>query len=264
MRSMSGGRSIASLCAALLAAAPVIAQANDAPRLWWVHEERAKPSMVGAYEETTKEFVKMVGDHRAAMPTFAANAYQGDDFTYIFVSPVGTMAGAGALMGEFTALFQAAPQRAMDVMGRGGATMDSVADWIIEEHPELSYRPAAPRLKPEEVGFTRVDFYYLMPGREWEADALAKEFIALWKAKGITNGWRFYRAITGPDLPLLLVASDGKDAADFAAHDAKDLAAVGAEGQALFQKALAFTRRFEQRAATVRRDLSIPPPAAKR
>jgi hypothetical protein len=37
---------------------------------------------------------------------------------------------------------------------------------------------------------------------------------------------------------------------------------VGAEGQALFAKALAITRRLEHRGGAVRRDLSLMPPMA--
>jgi hypothetical protein len=205
----------------------------------------------------------MVEENRAAMPSFAFTGFAGTDLTYSFLAPIQGMAGGDRLRAEFEALGRAAGQRMGEVMSRSGEATESMADWIIEEHPASSYAPATPRLDPAACNYTTVDFYYLQPGREMEARALSKEFVALWKSKGIKDGWRYYEAVTGPDLPLVLIQVDAKDAADFAAADAANAAALGAEGQALFAKALALTRRIERRSALRRPDLSAAPAGAK-
>jgi hypothetical protein len=263
---MSGPRKVASLGAAVLSlplvAAFAMSHGEAQPRMWWVHEERVKPGMLAQYETASLDFVKMVAENRAAMPTFGFTGFAGADFTYTYLVPIDGLAGAAVVRAEFGALGAAAGARMADVMGRSGAATESMADWIVEEHPELSYRPASPRLEPGTARYSSVAFYYLQPGREMEARALAGEFVALWKAKGLRNGWRYYEAVTGGEMPLVLIQSEAKDAADWAAADAADNAAVGAEGQALFQKALSITRRFEVRSGIRRPDLSLAPPAA--
>lgn len=260
IRSIRRATSVLALAAAIApVAAFAMAHTEMKPRLWWVHEERAKPNMIAQYEAASKDFTKMVSDNRKALPTLSYTAFQTRDFSYKFVVPIETMAGADTIFAGFEALAKAAPERQMDVARRGGAATESMADSIVEERPDLSYRPAQPRLKAEEAGYTNVDYYYLLPGREMEVDALAKEFAALWKAKGIQTPWTLYKAVTGDDLPMILVRTDAKDAADYYTQDAKDVAMAGAEGQALFQKAFAISRRVEHRSGMVRRDLSLAP-----
>ena len=251
------------LVLALGLASAAFAQAEPMkPRMWWVHEEHVKPSMLAQYEAASRDFRQMVSDNRAAMPTFGYTAFAGADFVYTYLAPIGNLAGGDTIRAEFDALGRAAGARMGEVMGRNGAATESFDDWIILERPDLSYVPATPRLKPEEMGWANADFYYILPGREMEIPALSTEFQALWKAKGIQNGWTYYEAISGEGLPLIVIRSDAKDAADWAAADAKDLATVGAEGQALFAKAMAMTRKFERRSGTLRRDLSLMPPMA--
>jgi hypothetical protein len=100
-----------------------------------------------------------------------------------------------------------------------------------------------------------------MPGRETDADALAKEFVALFKAKNMPNGYRLFKSEMGPDMPAIIVEVGAKDAADYYAQETSNRTTLGAEGQALFAKAFALTRRFETRSGWLRPDLSVMPPA---
>jgi hypothetical protein len=57
---------------------------------------------------------------------------------------------------------------------------------------DLSYTPAQPRIKEEEVGFLHWDFFYIEPGKEKEVMALAKEYLELYKSKGISDGYNLW------------------------------------------------------------------------
>jgi hypothetical protein len=128
--------------------------------------------------------------------------------------------------------------------------------------PDLSYVPANPRLKPEEQKYVRLQFYYLVPGKEMEAEAIARDYVALFKQKNVTESFSIYISILGDDLPLLVAAIPAKSPADYAAADERTNSITGAEGRALGQRALAITRRIETREAILRPDLSYPPPPA--
>ncbi|HEX7186210.1 MAG TPA: hypothetical protein VF756_30575 [Thermoanaerobaculia bacterium] len=131
------------------------------------------------------------------------------------------------------------------------------------EDPSLSYTPANPRLKPEEMSYFHYDLYYVQPGREAEADAVAREFVELFRKKGIPDGYRLFKVLMGAEMPMLAVMVGAKDAADYQVQDAKTRQILGQEGMTLFQRAFTLSRRFESHNGWWRADLSLPPAPAK-
>lgn len=235
------------------------AQETSKGQLWLVHQEVVRPSMVGQFEATTKEFVALVKQHKTVMPHFDFVGLQGEDLSYTFAVPIESIGGVDAINAEFGALAQAAGAKFADVMGRGNAAIASVGESIVREDPEHSYRPANPRLADEELRYFAYDFYYLVPGKEDEAKAVAKDFVKLFAAKQIADGYRLFWTVMGADMPMLFVEVGAKDAADLAQIDARSQQALGAEGRALFQRAHAITRRYERQRAWLRPDLSTLP-----
>ncbi len=57
---------------------------------------------------------------------------------------------------------------------------------------------------------------------------------------------------------MIVVQVGARDGADYYTSNAKALAALGEEGQALFARAFAITRRFDTHNAHLRLDLSVP------
>ena len=152
--------------------------------------------------------------------------------------------------------FKGDPKAFADLMKRGTAPVDSVREFILEEHPELSYRPEKPTLKPEDARFYHYDIYYIVPGHEDDAAAVAKDFAALFKVKGVSQGYRIFTVVSGPEMPALIVEVPARDGADYYTTDAAARAALGDAGKALFARAFAITRRLEHRNAMMRPDLS--------
>jgi hypothetical protein len=112
----------------------------------------------------------------------------------------------------------------------------------------------------EEEKYTRLDFYYLLPGKQSEAEAIARDYVALFKQKNITQRYSIFMNIMGNDLPVLVAAIPGKSEADVVAADQSTEATLGADVRPLQARAMAITRRFERRTATYRPDLSYPGP----
>ncbi len=240
-----------------LAFAGTVAQAQATPQgqLWYIHQEMAKPSMLAEWNSTTLEVMQLAAKVKA--PTLMKGVVlEGDDLTFTFAAPIQGFAGIGALSADFELMAKSDPKAFGDLMKRGYAPVDSVREFILEEHAELSYKPEKPSLKPEDARFYHYDIYYIVPGHEEEAAAVAKDFLALFKVKGVSQGYRIFTVVSGPDMPALIVEVPAKSGADYYTTDEAARMALGDAGKALFQRAFAITRRLEHRNAVMRADLS--------
>lgn len=261
---------LASAAVLAVAVAPVLAQevAPQQKMLWAVHQEMVNPAKMAEYVSTTREFVDLVATHRDVMPHFSMLGFEDEEMNFTYVVPVHDFGAIGGLDAEIEALFEkAGPEKVGDLFRRNGDTLRSIRQWVAEEHPELSYRPAKPRLALDDMRFWHYDFYYVQPGHEMEAEQVARDFATLYAAKGIADGWRFFESVMGEDLPCYFVAVGARDEADYREREAANRRILGKEGEALFARAFAITRHFESHELTLRPDLSAPvaaqPVAAK-
>lgn len=242
---------------ALSVAAGTQAQPVSAPQYLFIHEEFPKPAMIKEYESVSREFVVMVAAKKAKLPHFSASAFASPDLTYTFVTPVPNPGGGDGMYSELIALAYADPA-VMDLVERTNAIAPELKDMVVQLLPELSYVPDRPRLQPGTACFYHYDMYYLTPGRQAEAEAVAADYVKALKAKGDTTGYNLYKAVTGPDTPLYIGVVPANDAADYESSRAKRAALLGAELASLQARAKALTRRFEARQMVARPDLSVP------
>ena len=246
------------LAALLVAASAFAAEPPAPPRYVYLHQEFVKPSAIKEYEATSREFAALVTRNRDVMPHFNVRAMMSDDFAYTFAMPLSGMGDVDLVSAEFGALAQKTGAAFTDLMKRNNATIDHVREWVLEPLYEGSYRPEQPRLREDEVKFHHLDVYFLLPERETEVEPLAREFKALFAKKAIADGYTLYRTATGPDMPALVASVAARDAADYYAQARANRAQLGAEGEALFARALALARRFETRNVWLRPDLDVP------
>jgi len=248
--------------AAILVAGVVLPVALGAqqPRreLFLLYEDHVKPSMSGAYETSTKDMLKAFSDAKVSSPSFEMMAFAYDDFTtYCYLTPIPNYAALDGVESDWMKVAErVGKERWKKLMDAGAPTVDGCTEMVVEHLTSLSYIPAAPRLKASEMPYFVDYYYYVMPGREDEFKALAKQFAALYKSRGIANGWNLYQIVMGDSLPLFVVGHDAKDPVDFAEWDQKDTVALGDEAKALFGKVLAACRKVEVRPGWWRPDLS--------
>ncbi|HEX7183851.1 MAG TPA: hypothetical protein VF756_18625 [Thermoanaerobaculia bacterium] len=95
------------LLLSIVAALPLAAADAPAPKIYVLHQEVVRPSMTAVYEETTKEFIKLVQEHRNAAPTFNFNAVAGDGFTYLYVTQLPDFSALDTIPKEFEATAKA-------------------------------------------------------------------------------------------------------------------------------------------------------------
>ncbi len=247
----------------LLVSASLSAQNAPAPpALYLVHEEIAKPSMVAQYESYTRDLLAMLVAQKADPKSFGAHTYSSADLHYMFVAPLANYGAIDSMNSAWMKLASAAGAPFAQLMSRGGAAKQSWNDWIMMRRADLSYTPDNRRVKPEDIHFVHLTYYYIEPGHVADAEQVAKDWAALFKSKGINEAYSVYEVVTGQDLPLLLVADYAKDAVDFYTAQQRVMAAAP-ELRSLIARAGAATRRLEFRDVIARPDLSYPLPEAK-
>jgi len=242
----------------------VFAQPAPAPKpvFVMVHEEVVPPSMVTRYEAISKEQLGAMAAKNINDPIIAFTTFMTPDFHYLYVSRLqGGLAGYETTFNAWMALPEkVGKEKWQNLMARSVGTTSSYNDVMAMRRDDLSYMPATPRLEPEEQGYAKWQFYYLVPGKESEAEQIAKDYATLFKSKNIGDGFTVYMAMNGNDLPLLVVATTGKSASDYAVEDDKVNATLGNDVRPLQARALAITRKFELREGWYRPDLSYPSP----
>lgn len=252
-------RRLCGIALGLAALAAPIAQAQaPAGQLYSVHREHADPTRLTEYEATSREFAAAMKEHKISTFPAPYNVWSYDDLTYDFVAPMATLDDLAKLPTTFATLAQRMGEaKFADLWSRANSTMLSWDDVVIRERPDLGYAPANPRVSKEETAVVRFDYYYLRPGAEGQLDQLAKDWRALATAKGVRDGYRIFETVVGPELPLLIVATPGKDATDLATAWAANVKTGGAEWQALMARTLGLCRKFETRVGTLRGEMSV-------
>lgn len=227
---------VASLCS--LAA---LAQAEEQKaQPFYVRVVAVKPSEVKNYMAGVKEMVALETEHKFPYPIYTSHT---DDFHFYHAIPLkdGSIDNFWKTWGEFMA--KIGPEQGQKIQKLLEGTQEYSEDIVILSRPDLSYTPENPRLKPEEGNFRRWTFLYLHSWKQKEVEAIAKEFVALYKSKNIPDGYSLYEAIMGIEAPGYLIIQSAKDAADFYSQDINKL--LGEEGKALWKKAWPLIKKVE-------------------
>lgn len=145
----------------------------------------------------------------------------------------------------------------MEVWDGANKYVDHGSGVLIVLRSDISYTPAEPRPEEESGMYRWHEWWFVKPGHEAAIEDVARRFAALYKEKGIDTGWRVYQAVTGPDLPLYVVANTATNAADYHANDARVAKELGDAVQELIQEAMSHARRVEHSSSMIRPDLSM-------
>lgn len=230
--------------------APAQAQAPG-PQLFYVTDVQVKPAMGQKYEAGIKREIEL------GYPEIFYGS-RSDDYHYYTVMPVANFGGIDTVVAREEAWMADVGKEKIDALMKGvQGTFESYDTYVYSLEPALSYYPAHPRLRYRDIRFICWAFAYVEWGKEKELEEIFRQWVALYKSKGIGNGWETYVVRLGPSLPLYIWEMGGKSPADFYQSDEEDSKTVGREAvNALWAKMMGCLRKYDFKMGTLLPELS--------
>ena len=180
---------------AVILVAPLALIGQEAPTMYWVHEDRVKPSMIMEYEKAATELAENCKKYN--IQTLGWITTMTDDHRYLYVSPISSMSDIN--YDGFKPLQEAMGDEAF---GKMFSDMDKCytahGDYILHLNEELTYMPDGFTQTPEGENYRR--FYYIKTTPEHngmlkEKNEGYQEFLCRKRLKNAVQGvskWIWY------------------------------------------------------------------------
>ncbi|MHC5006633.1 MAG: hypothetical protein ACYTGF_04645 [Planctomycetota bacterium] len=236
-------------------------QGAEKPQMFSIYKEIVKPGMTEQYEAAVKHMISEFHAYQIDPEKVHWMAVSGPEIGYLYVAPIENWAAIDRQHGYWMEVLETiGMDKWEEMMAPGEEAIERVEVFHVAKRADLSYVPENPRLKDEEIEYIHYGFYYVIPGKQKEIEAIAQEFAELYKSKGIDTGWSIYESVTGSDLPVIVVAQGARSAADFHSNRERLHELLGEDAKKIGMKLGATVRRMEFKEGTPRPDLSYPAP----
>jgi hypothetical protein len=228
------------------------------PAMTWVYIEHVKPAMAQEYEAATKEMIGLLEENAVDPEAVQFIGISGLELGYAYAIPIQGFAGIDKAYTAWESAFETVGREKVDELtARTDKAIDHAESYVIVLRPDLSYLPETVALDPEQP-YRKYYWWYLTAGMTDDFEAVAREFVELYGANGIENGWRIYQALSGSDLPMYLTVERAAGPYEYAARDREVTELIGDQASKLFAKALKTARRIKSSEGWIRPDLSYP------
>jgi hypothetical protein len=228
-----------------------VAPANPEPPLYMLEIHTLKPGQDTEYENSVRE---LLGGLRAAdvrFPSWHFAVMRASPTLYMTIDPMANWAMLDTFDSETEEVMKLLGATMRDFMKRSHATNARESEFFIQSEQD---NDVAGPLGENGLNFTRFDFYYASSMHSvMGALSSVKRLYVSSRAK-ISCG--LYRAVTGDDLPLVIVAVSATDQAEFDSEQGRVDAASGPELKHLLALARGASRRVETFNFVARPDLS--------
>jgi hypothetical protein len=239
--------------------ANLAAQEEEASPTWWaVFSEQVAPANVAAFEANSAAMFAVIKATAPADMVYFTSS--GPETGYTYAIPMQGMDDFMKLNEQWMGMVNKIGwERWKEMSGASDGLVDHTTLNFYVEMPDHSYHPAGFADSFEVKPVRHYDYLYPIPGMEDEFNEVMTEWVALYQAQGIESGWTAYQAVSGTDLPMVVLITPAESAgAYYMMSDAVD-EMLGEAGQELMMKSLALMRKFEHNEATFRPDLSLVP-----
>jgi hypothetical protein len=233
---------------------------KDLPKsqLYLMHEDIVLPYMVNEYEKALKDFAKLFSD--AKIDSRSYRIIQKDYFNYTAVIPVTDFDGLAKYFGMTPEIIEKIGKDKFDAqMRKFDGCYDTHRNYLLNLRNDLSYKPEYGLNMDEGLNYRHLDYFYPVPGKENELMELIKEYKKLYETKKIEEGYRVYMGSVGTEMGMVMFVQPAKSRVDFAMLSDKQDEILGKEAQALWDKLLKITQKFEHHDGVMRPDLSSQP-----
>jgi hypothetical protein len=225
------------LASVLISATVIFAQTT--PMNFAVHEDIVKPSMDVKYRETMTRLKAACEQHKV---NFSWTSFGYDDNSYVHLAPLKSFADLDK--NPFADLeTKMNKEELAKLFTDFDECLESHSDFVVAQQPVLSY------LLPTESDIYRnVTFWQPLLGKDNEAEAIMGEWKKLYESKKATNGFLLFKVIYGRE-PGYAIVSWGKNAGDEASKHQKTLELLGEDGNKLWLKTQAITKKIYSKRA---------------
>jgi len=245
------------LAALVLLPASLAAQEEAASPTWWaVFSEHVAPADVAAFEENSAASYELIKANAPADMVYYT--LSGAETGYMYAIPMEGMDDFMKLNEQWMGMVEKIGWEKWMEMQAGDLVEYSTSNFFVEM-PDQSYHPEGFAESMADKPARHFDYLYPKAGAEQEFNALMKEWVAIYEANGLDAGWTAYQAVTGEDLPLVVLITPSESAGAYYTMSEEIDELLGEAGQELMMKSLAVMRKFEHTDAVFRPDLSLLP-----
>ena len=235
-------RSIIIVLLALMVGTFAKAQTEMNEQLFFVWEATVNPA-------TNSQFIDLQIDFHSPFKEngfpYSISAWTDGNFHYYFFYPVESYNDKDGIYDALSAII---PIWGMENFMKMWETVLSHRTYFLRSQPEMSFYPEEPRLSDEEETYCIWDIFYVRPDKDYEMQALGKEFAALLKNKNYNDHVQIYSGDVGYEGSVYFGALFGSDREDLYSQNEKMWELLGEEGTEIFQKwmSLVYKRDFKQ------------------
>jgi len=244
------------LLLSMLLLCPTITMAQDKSekKMYRVHEDQVKLSMVSEYESIVKELVAMLNKHK--LPDLHWITLASSDSKYRFVSPIKNMAELDKPSWIRALVEKEGKDAVYALFDRMDKCYDTELDYIITLDEELTYMPEGFNQTPEGENYRKNHFLYVSPGNR----AVVKEKIKAVKDFNVNKGsivsYRVYTSGFGTDGEYYMVAIAAKDSEHYAKRGNENREILGDERKKVFEELWSNLLKYEVVEGWIRPDLA--------
>jgi hypothetical protein len=256
MKVLCLSRIVFSFCLLLIIGGVSFAQEQPKDQLFYIHEEVAKIDKIDQYNESGKEFTRMMKDAKLDVPSILAS--QTDDLHFYYLVPLKNYADIDKLTAAFNDMMTKTDKDMMAKnMKEGAEATEYTRELVFRRSDELSYNPEnAPKLDMSKENFIHWDFYTYKPEDRQQVMDLGAKFKKLNEEKKVETPYTVWLADLGEHNNLIVVTTIAKDAVSFYQQMDKDNATLGKEGDDLWNKMITMLEHFDHKNGHTRPDLS--------
>jgi len=220
-------------------------------KMFSVHQDNVKPSMIGEYEKITKEFNAACKEHNVQTSWITATT---DDLRYMYVSEIENMADLDKR--PFADMAKAMGDAFGNLFNRFDKCYDSHTSYVIVMDEELTYMPEGFSQTQEGQNHRKYFYLYYTPENGAKIREGMKAVKELFASKGSKEYYRVYRSGFGTAESYFMVAISSKDEIDSATRAKANEELLGPNRYETFNKVMNYATRLEEFSGSIRPDLA--------
>ncbi len=224
---------------------------SQAQQRYQIHEDNVRPSMVGEYEKTSKEFLDACKQYN---PKTSWSLATSSDFKYSWISPMENFAELDER--PFTEMAKAMGDDWKNIFSNFDKCYDSHRDYILTLSESLTFMPEGSEAAQEGQNHRHWYYLYYTPENAAKLYDAMKGVKDMFVNKNSKLYYRIYRSGFGSPESYYLVAISSNDEIDAATSGKANEAVLGDERKAVFGNMMHYISRFEELTGDMRPDLA--------